>query len=68
MSTRRSPFGTFDHGAQYFTVRDPRFALALETAPGVCRPWSVTMVQVLDQHGRVAAADGKREVGGLNRR
>ena len=56
MSTRRSPFGTFDHGAQYFTVRDPRFALALETSPGVCRPWSVTMVQVLDQHGRVAAA------------
>ena len=56
MSTRRSPFGTFDHGAQYFTVRDPRFAQALETAPGVCRPWSVTMVQVLDQHGRVAAA------------
>jgi len=56
MSTRNSPFGTFDHGAQYFTVRDPRFALALQTAPGVCRPWSVTMVQVLDHLGRVAAA------------
>ena len=31
MSTRRSQFGTFDHGAQYFTVRDARFARALET-------------------------------------
>ncbi|MDP4994095.1 MAG: FAD-dependent oxidoreductase, partial [Burkholderiaceae bacterium] len=25
MSTRRSQFGDFDHGTQYFTVRDPRF-------------------------------------------
>jgi predicted NAD/FAD-dependent oxidoreductase len=56
MSTRNSPFGTFDHGAQYFTVRDPRFAQALETAPGVCRPWSANAVQVLDSHGMVAAA------------
>ncbi|MEY2861359.1 MAG: hypothetical protein RL392_1817, partial [Pseudomonadota bacterium] len=56
MSTRNSPFGTFDHGAQYFTVRDPRFTLALQTSPGVCRPWSANTVQVLDSHGRVAAA------------
>ena len=25
MSTRHTEFGCFDHGAQYFTVRDPRF-------------------------------------------
>ena len=25
MSTRRTDFGAFDHGAQYFTARDPRF-------------------------------------------
>ena len=56
MSTRNSPFGTFDHGAQYFTVRDPRFAQAIETAPGVCRPWSATTVRVLDARGMVAAA------------
>lgn len=56
MSTRNSPFGTFDHGAQYFTVRDPRFVQALETTPKVCRPWSANMVQVLDERGRVAAA------------
>lgn len=56
MATRSSPFGTFDHGAQYFTVRDPRFELALQTTPGLCRPWSANTVRVLDSHGRVAAA------------
>lgn len=25
MSTRRTDFGSFDHGAQYFTIRDPGF-------------------------------------------
>lgn len=56
MATRRSTFGTFDHGAQYFTVRDARFAQALETVPGLCKPWSANTVRVLDEHGRVAAA------------
>ena len=56
MATRSSPFGTFDHGAQYFTVRDPRFALALQTVPGLCKPWSANTVRVLDELGRVAAA------------
>ena len=43
MATRASAFGSFDHGAQYFTVRDPRMALALQTVPDSlthCRPWS----------------------------
>jgi len=56
MATRSSPFGSFDHGAQYFTVRDPRFALALQTAPGICKPWSANTVRVLDAHGRTVAA------------
>jgi predicted NAD/FAD-dependent oxidoreductase len=56
MATRNSPFGTFDHGAQYFTVRDPRFAKALQTTPGVCKPWSANSVRVLDEHGQIAAA------------
>jgi hypothetical protein len=56
MATRRSPFGTFDHGTQYFTVRDVRFTRALRTVPGLCQPWDVNTVQVLDSHGRVAAA------------
>ena len=28
MATRESAFGSFDNGAQYFTVRDPRFIRA----------------------------------------
>ena len=56
MATRDSPFGGFDHGAQYFTVRDPRFARALETVPGLCKPWSANTVRVLDEHGRITAA------------
>ena len=56
MSTRSSSFGSFDHGAQYFTVRDERFTKALAVAPGLYKPWSASTVRVLDEHGRVAAA------------
>lgn len=56
MSTRSSAFGSFDHGAQYFTVRDPRFELAIGTAAGVCKPWSANAVRVLDPNGRVIEA------------
>jgi renalase len=56
MATRSTEFGSFDHGAQYFTVRDPRFELALKTVPGLCRPWSANAVRVLDPLGRVVAA------------
>ena len=51
MATRDTPFGTFDHGAQYFTVRDPRFEQALQTDPALCRPWSANAVQVLNAQG-----------------
>ncbi len=56
MATLSSPFGGFDVGAQYFTVRDERFAQALETVPGLCKAWSANTVRVLDGQGRVAAA------------
>jgi predicted NAD/FAD-dependent oxidoreductase len=56
MASDSTQFGRFDSGAQYFTVRDPRFQRALETSPGVCRPWSANAVRVLDPHGRVAEA------------
>jgi len=55
-ATIDSPFGNFDAGAQYFTVRDPRFARAIDTVPGVCKRWSANSVRVLDATGRVAAA------------
>lgn len=56
MASVQTAFGRFDSGAQYFTVRDPRFALALEPTPALCRPWSANLVRVLDAHGRVAEA------------
>ncbi|MDO5691630.1 MAG: FAD-dependent oxidoreductase [Pseudomonadota bacterium] len=57
LATQDSPFGGFDTGAQYFTVRDPRFSTALQTtAPDVVRPWSVNAVRVLDERGRVVEA------------
>lgn len=55
-TTVDSPFGNFDAGAQYFTIRDPRFARAIDTVPGVCKRWSASSVCVLDATGRVAAA------------
>lgn len=45
MATRGvpTPFGdvTFDHGAQYFTTRDPRFSVAVTgwQASGIVSPW-----------------------------
>lgn len=56
MSTRRTEFGGFDHGSQYFTVRDARFAKALLTARDVVRAWSVSTVRVLDAFGQVLAS------------
>ena len=56
MASCDTPFGSFDNGAQYFTVRDPRFELALSVSQAVRRPWSANAVRVLDPHGRVAEA------------
>ena len=56
MATRDTPFGGFDHGAQYFTVRDERFMQALNEVPGtqaLCKAWSASSVQVRDPLGRV---------------
>lgn len=55
-ATVDSPFGSFDAGVQYFTLRDPRFARAIDTVPGLCKRWSANTVRVLDAEGRVAAA------------
>ena len=56
MATRDTPYGGFDHGAQYFTVRDERFLKALNDVPGTqawCKAWSASSVQVRDPLGRV---------------
>ena len=57
MATRDTPFGSFDFGTQYFTARDARFIRALQTSPGVCKPWSANTVRVLDAQGRVTESD-----------
>ncbi|MEO6322759.1 MAG: FAD-dependent oxidoreductase [Polaromonas sp.] len=56
MATRETEFGGFDHGTQYFTVRDERFEKALATASGLVRPWSANKVRILDDLGQVVAA------------
>ncbi len=56
MATRDSAFGSFDHGAQYFTARDARFLQALESTPHLCKRWSANSVQVLDELGRVTGS------------
>lgn len=53
MATRETEFGGFDHGAQYFTVRDPRFERVLRLTPHLVRPWSANTVRVLDELGHV---------------
>ena len=60
MSTRQTEFGSFDHGAQYFTVRDARFRQmmqwAIDQAPEIARPWAANAVRVLDSQGRTLEA------------
>jgi predicted NAD/FAD-dependent oxidoreductase len=56
MATRHTEFGDFDHGTQYFTVRDARFEKALATSAGLVRPWSANTVRILDEAGRVVAS------------
>ncbi len=60
MATRKTPFGSFDHGTQYFTVRDARFRTMMQWALAqdstLARPWAANAVRVLDAAGRQAAA------------
>ena len=56
MTSRQSAFGSFDAGAQYFTVRDDRFQKALDTTPQAFGRWRTNAVRVLDPLGRVAEA------------
>lgn len=61
MSCRQTPFGTHDHGAQYFTVRDERFARVLALHPGLAQRWNTPAVRVLDPLGRVIEAAPRPE-------
>ncbi len=50
MASRRTPGFSFDHGAQYFTVRDPAFAalLAPAMAAGAVAPWTGSIARIAD--------------------
>lgn len=54
-----SPFGSFDAGAQFFTVRTPRFASAIASSPGVCQRWHADALQMPAAEGGVDAAEGE---------
>ena len=42
LATRRTDLGAFDHGAQFFTARDPQFRLLVEAwvTAGIVRAWA----------------------------
>lgn len=58
MSTRREGAFQFDHGAQFFTVRDARFQEAVDAwvERGVVAPWDATVVR-LNNGAEVAPAE-----------
>jgi len=74
MSTRRAetPLGQarFDHGAQYFTARNPAFVSAVEDwiASGCVADWAGRFVEIDDQGDVSAASNYPRYVGvpGMN--
>jgi predicted NAD/FAD-dependent oxidoreductase len=61
MSTRRAAGARFDHGAQYFTARDPRFLRRAREwqSRGFVQPWNGRIGAVGNQ--RVTAKDGGPE-------
>ncbi|GAB2483075.1 hypothetical protein GCM10027082_37330 [Comamonas humi] len=62
MASVDTPHGSFDAGAQFFTVRDARFQQALDTTPAALRPWSVNAIRTLDPTGKqVMATQPKME-------
>ncbi|TSE18532.1 Renalase [Tepidimonas alkaliphilus] len=56
MATRHTEAGRFDHGAQFFTVRDARFERALQATQAPVAPWRATFVRVLSADGRLTGA------------
>lgn len=63
-ATRRTEHGAFDHGAQYFVARDPRFQDQVKTwaAAGMVRRW-IPRLYVADADGlRPCASDDPRWV------
>ncbi len=70
-SRRRIDGYEFDHGAQYFTVRDPAFAATVKSwiSQGGVQPWSARIGALSDGSWRPGGASTVRYVGvpGMNR-
>jgi photolyase PhrII len=64
MSTRREGEWQFDHGAQYFTARDPRFRrhVLAWLERGMVEPWSARIARIDDVSVEPANADAERYV------
>lgn len=65
MASREEPAGLFDHGAQYFTARDPRFKSAITgwLRAGVVAEWRARIVRVTNDSVIEARENGVRYVG-----
>jgi predicted NAD/FAD-dependent oxidoreductase len=65
MATRRASGFEFDHGAQYFTVRDSRFRKEVEewVGAGVAAPWNGRVVAIEGSEVRMKSEDQTRYVG-----
>lgn len=70
MSTRRADAGNFDHGAQYFTVRDASFKRRVDAweEDGLVAPWPQSLVQIDALSGMRPAEAARRmtAVPGMN--
>jgi predicted NAD/FAD-dependent oxidoreductase len=65
IATRRTPFGCFDHGAQYFTANDARFRAWTEEgkAAGMVARWDGAIAAVFDGRAQRAGDAEQRWVG-----
>jgi hypothetical protein len=65
IATRRTPFGCFDHGAQYFTANDPHFRAWTEEGrvAGVVARWNGAIAAVSDERVRRTGDTEQRWVG-----
>jgi len=63
-ATRRSEHGRFDHGAQYFTARDPHFARYVRSwqADGLVAPWLGRIVRLRAGEALASPGDAERFV------
>lgn len=64
MATRRIGAAVFDHGAQFFTVRDPAFGSLVQgwTTSGLVDEWCRGFNADADGHGRYRAAAGMNSI------